>query len=126
VIIAVDFDSTVVVQDGRDYEDLATPLQFLPDAKLGLYALKAAGHVLLLYSARANRALRFDPQLDPLVRAGAKKINMQWWKASAELNQRRYDQMDAFVQQHLPGVFAAIDDGLQGKPSVDMYGLVLP
>lgn len=121
MIIAVDFDNTVVVQDGRAYEDLETPLQFLPSARQGLLALKAAGHILLLYSARANRALRFDPNLDPLVQAGVKRVNMARWVASQELNQHRYDQMVVFVNTELPGVFDAVDDGQQGKPSADLY-----
>ena len=121
MIIAVDFDNTVVVQDGRDYEDVTTPLEFMPWAKEALHALKAAGHVLLLYSCRANRALLEDPALDPLVRAGVKRINITWWQGNQPINQARYDQMVAFVAEELPGVFAAIDDGMQGKASADLY-----
>ena len=120
-IIAIDFDKTVVVQDGRDYEDVTTPLQFLPGAHAGLLSLKAAGHVLLLYSARANRALRVDPNLDPLVRAGVKRVNLAWWTQSRTINEARYQQMVEFAAAELPGVFDAIDDGLQGKPSADLY-----
>ena len=120
MIIAVDFDNTVVIQDGRDYEDLETPLQMLPGARDGLLSLKDSGHILLLYSARANRALRIDPTLDPLVRAGVKKV---WrnWEENCILNEKRYQQMIDFVNAELPDVFDAIDDGGQGKPSADIY-----
>jgi len=121
VIFCIDFDSTVVVQEGRDYEDVTTPLEFMPNAWAALHSLKAAGHVLLLYSARANRALRIDPNLDPLVRAGVKKVNMEWWEANKALNQARFDQMMDFAMTELPGIFDAIDDGEQGKPSADVY-----
>lgn len=121
MIFCIDFDSTVVVQEGRDYEDIDTPFEFMPNAQAGLHSLKKAGHILLLYSCRANRALRIDPELDPLVRAGVKKINMTWWEFNQELNQARYEQMIGFVNAELPGVFDAIDDGEQGKPSADVY-----
>ncbi len=121
MIICIDFDNTVVVQDGRDYEDVTTPLEFMPWAKEALHALKAADHVLLLYSCRANRALLEDPALDPLVRAGVRRINIRWWQQSQPINQARYDQMVAFVEAELPDVFAAIDDGVQGKASADLY-----
>ena len=38
MLIAVDFDGTIV-RDDRPYEDTATPLAFLPGAKEGLLAL---------------------------------------------------------------------------------------
>ena len=121
MIFCIDFDNTVVVQEGRDYEDVDTPLEFMPNARAGLHSLKAAGHVLLLYSARANRALRIDPELDPLVRAGIKKVSVGWWESNKELNQARFEQMVEFVNHELSGIFDAIDDGVQGKPSADVY-----
>ena len=120
-LIAIDFDNTVVEQDGRDYEDVTTPLRFLPGAYAGLLALKAAGHILLLYSARANRAHRVDPNLNPLVRAGIKKIDIDRWMKNQPLNEARYQHMISFVEEELPGIFDAVDDGLQGKPSADLY-----
>lgn len=121
MLICVDFDDTVVAQSGREYADVDTPLQFMPGAEQGLLALKQAGHMLVLYSGRANRALRVDPNLDPLVRSGLKRVNMERWKKNSVVNQARFEQMIAFVEAELPGVFAAIDDGMQGKPSADMY-----
>ncbi len=121
MLICVDFDDTVVSQRGRDYADVTTPLQFMPGARQGLLSLKAAGHTLVLYSGRANRSLRVDPNLDPLVRVGLKRVNMARWEENRVANQARFDQMIAFVDAELPGVFAAVDDGVQGKPSADMY-----
>lgn len=100
---------------------MKTPLRFMPGAQAGLAALKRAGHVLVLYSGRANRALRIDPALDPLVRVGVKKIRREWWEANQPINEARYQQMLSFVAEHLSGVFDAVDDGQQGKPSADLY-----
>lgn len=121
MIIAIDFDGTLVQQDGRAYDDLDTPLVFLPGAKEGLLALKKAGHTLLLWSARMSAALLVDPSLDPLVRAGARRIDRSRWEASLSLNQARCQQMLDFVDRELPGIFAAIDDGAGGKPQVDCF-----
>lgn len=125
--IAVDFDGTVVVQDGRAYDDLETPLEFLRDpdtgygARDGLLALKRGGHRLLLWSGRASRSLRIDPGLDPFVRAGARPLNRLEWEARRPIHVARYQQMLDFVAAHLPGVFDAIDDGAAGKPQVDLF-----
>jgi hypothetical protein len=121
VILGIDFDGTVVVQDGRAYDDIKTPPRLLPGAREALKALKRAGHVLLLYSARANRALIEDPDLDPLVRAGVRRVDMVAWRRSRELNRARYGQMLAFIAAELPGIFDAVDDGHQGKPCVDLF-----
>jgi hypothetical protein len=112
--IAIDFDGTLVSMD-RPYSDTTTPFVLLPGAREALGALRAAGHQLLLYSARANLSLRFDPTLDPL---GPR------WAASPEkleLNRKRFNHMVEWVERELPGVFSAIDDGTQGKPSVDLF-----
>lgn len=114
------FDGTVVRQE-RAYDDVATPLEFVDGAEEALRALKRAGHVLLLWSARASRALLIDPTLDPLVRAGVKVVNMKQWKRSQGINVARHRQMLAFVAERLPGVFDAIDDGAAGKPTVDRF-----
>lgn len=121
MVLAIDFDATVVVQEGRSYEDVTTPLQFMPYAKQALTALKQAGHVLLLYSARANRALLEDPEYDPLVRAGKRKVDAEAWRRSQKINLQRYKQMVEFVHRELPGIFDAVDDGRQGKPCVDLF-----
>lgn len=113
MIIAVDFDGTVV----EDAKELALK----PGAKEALAAMKRAGHALLLFSARANRALREDPNLDPLVRAGVRRVNQDAWNRSQPTNERRYQEMLDFVRKELPGVFAAVDDGKQGKPLVDLF-----
>ena len=121
MIIAIDFDGTIVRQDGRAYDDLDTPLEFLPGAKEGLLALKKAGHTLLLWSARMSAALLVDPSLDPLVRARVRRIDHVAWERSAPLNQARCQQMLDFIDRELPGIFAAIDDGAGGKPQVDCF-----
>lgn len=106
---------------GRPYADVSTPLRFMPGAREGLIALKTAGHELLLYSARANRALRVDPALDPLVVAGKRRVNRPVWTADRVLHEARYQQMLEFVARELPGVFDAVDDGQQGKPCADLF-----
>jgi len=121
MLIAVDFDNTVVESRGRGYDDVKAPLVFVLGAKAGLASLKAAGHSLLLYSARANRALREDATLDPMVRSSARKVHQKTWDADRVLNQVRYQQMLDFVARELPGVFDAIDDGQQGKPVADLF-----
>ena len=122
---SVDFDGVVVRQD-RAYDDLTTPLEFVVDpitgftSRDGLRALKLAGHVLVLSSCRANRSLLVDPNLDPLVRAGVRRVPADWQKRR-DLNQRRLQQMLAFVQAELAGLFDAIDDGASGKVIADHY-----
>jgi hypothetical protein len=119
MIIAIDFDNTVVEQDGN-YADLETPLRLKPGAMAALTSLKAAGHILLLFSARANRALVGEtPDIDPLHRAGV--VNRAQRPASLCLNTARFNQMVCFVEEKLPGIFDAIDDGLQGKPNADLF-----
>lgn len=119
MIIAIDFDGTVV-SDKRAYDDLDSPLEFMPGAKEALYALKDAGHTLLLYSARANKALTGeDPSVDPLHRAGVR--NRKQTPENQALNVARYEQMVRFCEEELPGIFDAIDDGVQGKPSAHIY-----
>lgn len=120
VRIAIDFDDTIVVGgingNRKDYGDVTTPLEFLPYAKEGLLQLKAWGHDLILYSGRANLAGRFDFTLNPLSKTEGPPV----W-VDNELNQRRYVQMLKFVEEHLPNVFAYIDDGRQGKVSADLF-----
>lgn len=121
MLIAVDFDGVVVSVKGRSFSDTTSPLSFMPGAKEGLIALKRAGHTLLLYSARANRSLLFTSEWDPLVRAGAKRPSQPAWTAAKGVYWARYHQMLNFCATELPGVFDAIDDGLQGKPLADLF-----
>ena len=119
MIIAIDFDGTVVEQEGR-YDDLEKPLRLKPNALKALRQLKAAGHVLLLYSARANLALTGDdPSVDPLHRAGV--ISRNQTAKNKRLNVARYQQMVAFCEAELPAIFDAIDDGRQGKPNANLF-----
>lgn len=120
MIWGVDFDGTVVRQD-HAYDDLETPLTFMPGAELVLPALKAQGHVILLWSARASRALLFDPTLNPLVRAGAVPLDMDAWKRSQPIHLARHRQMLDFAATRCAGWFDAIDDGAGGKPLVDVF-----
>lgn len=120
MIFAIDFDGTIVAQD-HPYNDIVTPLAFLPGAREALLALREGHHTLLLWSGRASRALLYDPMLCPLARVGARYINREWWEESRDLNWARYWQMVEFIDQELPGVFHAIDDGAAGKPSADMF-----
>ncbi len=120
MIIAVDFDGTIV-SSNREYTDVETPLEFLHGAKEGLQSLKAADHVIIIYSARANRALRVDPNLDPLVRAGLRQLDHDWWERNKDLNEVRYQQMLEFCKTELDGIVDVIDDGVQGKPCAGLF-----
>ena len=119
MIIAIDFDGTIVSQE-HPYDDVKTPLTFLPGAKEGLYALKKAGHKLVLWSGRSRLALRKnDPSLDPLVKAGVKRARPD---RNTKINEARFRQMIEFVATELPDVFAYIyEGGERDKPSVDMF-----
>ena len=121
MIIAIDFDGTLVSQE-RDYDDVTSPLLMLPGALAALRAFKQADHTVLVYSARANRALRLDPMLDPLVRAGHRKAaEAQRWARSKPLAEARYRHMVEFCTQKLKGLVDAVDDGGQGKPMADLF-----
>lgn len=121
MLLAIDFDNVIVNSKRRNYADTVTPFEFMPGAKEGLLALKRAGHTLLLYSARSNRALLYTPEWDPLVRAGVKRPHEVTWANSRTLHWARYKQMLDFVAKELPAVFDAIDDGMQGKPMADVF-----
>lgn len=121
MIIALDFDSTLVDGWGRKFADTTTPLKLMGGARKALQAMKAAGHVVLVFSARANRALREDPMLDPLVRAGVVKNDRKAWEAEQPLHEARYQQMVQFCETSLKGLVDAVDDGRQGKPAADLY-----
>jgi hypothetical protein len=121
VIIAVDFDGTIVEQDTRAYDDQITPLVLMPNAKRALLMFKRAGHKLVLWSARSSRDLLYNYELDPLVRAGIRQVNPERWYASLPINWFRYEQMKLFVALELPGIFDCIDDGASGKLHVDLF-----
>lgn len=120
MLIAVDFDGVIVSKD-RPFADTVSPLRLMPMAKEGLKALKAAGHTLLLYSARSNRALLYTPEWDPLVRAGKRRPSAAAWDEARALHWARYRQMLEFVSSQLDGLIDAVDDGLQGKPLADLF-----
>lgn len=119
MIIAVDFDGTIVKHN--HHETNPDKLEPVPGAVDALKALKRAGHTLILWSTRANRALRDDPELDPLVRAGVRKVDRAHWEKHKHKHEKRYEAMVKWVRLNLPGVFTAIDDGRQGKPDVDLF-----
>jgi len=119
MIMIVDFDGTVVHRD--------PPLRLKEGARDGLLALKRAGHQLVLFSARANRARRFNADLDPLPPSG--KYQYPTLGDSADRDRLRvqaynaalFEQMRRFVAAELPGVFDAIDEGNVGKPLGDYF-----
>lgn len=122
MLIAVDFDGTLVEEAGRSFEDVTAPLRLRRGALAALRSLKAAGHVLVLSSSRANLALREDPELDPLVRSGKVPLDREQWRRSQAVHVRRFSQMMQFVSvAPVVGLFDAIDDGRQGKVSADLY-----
>lgn len=116
MLIAVDFDGTIVQEDYA-FDDVTTPLTFIPGAKAGLIALKDAGHLLILWSTRANLALRHNWKLNPMWRQGILPLDEARWKRNQPLHEARYQQMLEFIAKELPRVFDAVDDGTQGKPT---------
>jgi len=121
MIIAVDFDGTIVQQDGRRYDDVETPLVFMPGAREALQAFKRARHTLVLWSGRARMSLRDPLYLDPLVRAGIKTPRPRV-PEEYRLNEARYRQMLSFVTRELAGVFDYIYQGGEiDKPGVDLF-----
>lgn len=121
MIIAIDFDSTLVDEWGRKFSDTTSPLKLMSGARKALEAMKRAGHLVVVSSARANRALRIDPELDPLVRLGLVRVDRKAWEAEQPLHEARYRQMVNFCATTLKGLVDAVDDGGQGKPVADVY-----
>lgn len=122
MILAIDFDNTLVVQHGRPYDDVTSPFVFMPGAKEALASLKRAGHQVIVWSGRSSLALRQNVLLDPLVRAGKKQPQTgEGLKKNYALNQARFDQMVSFCETELKGLIDAIDDGTCGKVTADIY-----
>lgn len=119
MIICVDFDGCVVRQAA--FNASWAELELVHGAKDALIAMRNAGHILVLYSSRANRALRVDPSLNPLVRDGIIRVDRERWAKEESTYQQRYETMLEFIADQLPGVFHAIDDGSQGKPDADLF-----
>lgn len=122
MIFAIDFDGTIVEQD-KPYDQVDGEFNFVPGAREALWALKRAGHTLLLWSNRASHALRKDWTSNPLWRADTKTwaVAIQRVEASYQLNEQRYQEMLDFVERELPGLFDAIDNGEGSKPIVDKF-----
>lgn len=118
MIIGIDFDGTLIEQsDDFDNGDL----RLLMHAREALQALKRAGHILIVHSGRANLAHREDWKLNPLWRDGVVPFDESRWAKNRPLFEARYQAMVAFVKKELAGLIDAIDDGRQGKPSVDLW-----
>ncbi len=119
--IAIDFDGCVVSED-MPIDDLLDKPRLLPGAKEALLSLKKAGHILILWSGRASRAVLYGPEFDPLVRAGVRRANERAWERQKEMHHARYLQMIAICNDELPGVFDVVDDGSAGKiPEIDLF-----
>ena len=114
MIIAVDFDGALAAP--HPYTAERVPLR--RSAVKALRLLKRAGHVLVLTSPRANRALRVDPALDPLVRAGVRHVSREQWEAARGTHSARYRAMLDAVRPL--GLFDAVDDGEQGPLVADL------
>lgn len=119
MVIAVDFDGTIVLP--QDPSDPLSDVVIQPGVVEGLQSLKRAGHTLLLWSARANRSIRIDPYLDPLVRAGVIDLDLKQWQQDQMVAEARYQQMLEYVGKYLSDIFDAIDDGQQGKSTADIF-----
>lgn len=112
--LAVDFGHTITNDTGDQDKYRLGVLTMVPGAMQALRTIKDRGHILLLNSHRANRARRIDSTLDPLVRAGITP-----GEENHLFHQARYRQMVDFINTQMPGIFDAIDDGLQGKVNSD-------
>lgn len=113
MILAVDFDGVIVKDGGGVYR---APLELVPGAWEGLAALKRAGHVIIVFSARANRALRDDWRLNPLW-----VEEPSGWEEDRRTASLAYQQMLNYVADELADLVDAVDDGRQGKLVADMF-----
>ncbi len=115
MIISVEFDRALAAPHAYAAEEV----RLRQSAVNALVALRRAGHVLIVTSPRSNLAARVDPSLNPLVRAGAVRIDPKTWAASRETHSRRYTAMLRALKP-LGALIAAVDDGAQGPLLVDM------
>ena len=115
MIISVEFDTAVAGKHAYG----ASKVPIRKAAIIGLRALKSAGHTLVLTSPRANKALRIDRNLDPLVRDGTIHIDKQTWSLHRAVHSRRYSAMLSAIKP-IEALFDAVDDGEQGPLVVDL------
>jgi len=120
MIIAVDFDGTVV-ERSHDYGEPKEKLYVLPEARIALQSLKSAGHTLILTSCRANTAQRKDWRKNPLWENGIVPFDEKNWADSQLKWERAYHNMIRCINRDLRGVFDAIDSGDQGKVIAHLY-----
>lgn len=120
MIIAVDFDGTVVERN-TEYGDEVEDFELVPFAYQSLMALKNSGHVLILTSCRANIAQRYDWRKNPLWSNRKVPFDENKWREGLVRAQRAYQNMVTFVNDKLSGLFDAIDDGEQGKVIAHLY-----
>ena len=118
--IAIDFDGTIVEQN-KPYDQVDGEFTFVPGAEAALWALKRAGHQLLLWSARASLALRQDWRKDRLWATSLSPSTARRIESSYAINEQRYREMVTFAHNKLGGLFDAVDDGTMGKPHVDLF-----
>jgi hypothetical protein len=118
MLIAIDFDNTIARRTGGAApNDMSKPMELVPGAKAGLLALRRAGHKLILFSSRSNVAYRKDWTLNPVWRNPGVEFDKAKWEAQRTTSEDLHHEMVGFVKLELP----AIDDGLQGKPVVDLF-----
>ncbi len=112
MIISIDFDEVLAIR----HEGTLFPRA---GAKATLESFERAGHTVLLFSPRTNRARQHLAEFDPLVRLGATNDAQD---AESRVGWARLDaEMRAFVAREFPGLIDAIDDGHQGAPCVDLH-----
>lgn len=120
MIIVVDFDGTVIEPQAEPGEP-SEKFILRRGALEALYSLKRASHVLVLFSSRANMAHRIDWRLNPLWANGIVPFDEATWEAGRQYWEEAFQQMVRFVDRELPGLFDAVDGGMQGKPIADLY-----
>ena len=120
MIFCIDFDGTVIEQP-KSPGDPAEDMQLRPGAARVLLALRQAGHILVLSSARSNPAHRLDWRLNPLWTSGAVPFDERAWERSQPFWEAAHQLMLKFIDTYLPDVFHAVDEGQQGKVVADVY-----
>lgn len=120
MIICVDFDGTVV-EPVKSHGNPDEVLVLRRGAERALRSLKEAGHKLVLSSARSNAAHRINWRLNPLWAEKTVAFDVGRWEKNREYWEAAHELMVRFVEANLPGVFDAVDEGLQGKVVADVY-----